>query len=80
MEMISFEPVSRLFGAACEVVAVRDFWIVGEGWVESAPVGSVEQQVHEAARQGATSVNLALRVQHREAFAAYPVRALYGAE
>lgn len=77
METISLEPVNHLYGAQCEVLAVSDLWIVGEGWVEAAPVGSIEQQLREAARQGATSVNLKLRMQQRVAFADYPVQSLY---
>ncbi|MPR36724.1 hypothetical protein [Salmonirosea aquatica] len=77
METISFESVNRRFRAQCEVLAVSDFWIVGEGWGEAAPPGTVEQQVCEAARQGATAVNLNVRMQQREAFADYPIQSLY---
>ncbi|MPR37442.1 hypothetical protein [Salmonirosea aquatica] len=45
METISLEPVNQRYGAHCEVLAVSDLWIVGEGWVEAAPVGSIEHQL-----------------------------------
>ncbi|MPR37443.1 hypothetical protein [Salmonirosea aquatica] len=73
---ITFKEVKRLYGQACQIKTIHQYWITGNGWVDADFTESVESQILRVILMGASVVNLEIHHHGQVSYADYLIREL----